>query len=67
MMFVVDRNAAVGNEASAAESLENKLVEKTNAAQNDKITYLDPDFWYLSGGGLQSVAQMVTDVQSAFE
>lgn len=67
MMFVVDRNAVVGNGASAAESLENELVEKTNAAQNDKIIYLDPDFWYLSGGGLQSVAQMVTDVQSAFE
>ena len=67
MMFVVDRNAAVGNDASAADSLENELVEKTNAAQNDKIIYLDPDFWYLSGGGLQSVAQMVTDVQSAFE
>lgn len=67
MMFVVDRNAAVGNDASAAESLENELVEKTNAAQNDKIIYLDPDFWYLSGGGLQSVTQMVADVQSAFE
>jgi len=67
MMFVVDRNAAVGNDASAADSLENELVEKTNASQNDKIIYLDPDFWYLSGGGLQSVAQMVTDVQSAFE
>jgi iron complex transport system substrate-binding protein len=67
MMFVVDRNAAVGNEASAADSLENELVQKTNAYKNDKIIYLDPDFWYLSGGGLQSVAQMVTDVQTAFE
>lgn len=67
MMFVVDRNAAVGNEASAADSLENELVQKTTAYKNDKIIYLDPDFWYLSGGGLQSVAQMVTDVQTAFE
>ncbi|MCJ1909495.1 siderophore ABC transporter substrate-binding protein [Planococcus ruber] len=67
MMFVVDRNAAVGNDASAKDSLENELVEKTTAYQNDKIIYLDPDFWYLSGGGLQSVSQMVTDIQSAFE
>lgn len=67
MMFVVDRNAAVGNDASAKDSLENELVQKTNAYQNDKIIYLDPDFWYLSGGGLQSVSQMVTDIQSAFE
>ena len=67
MMFVVDRNAAVGADASAKDSLENELVQKTNAYQNDKIIYLDPDFWYLSGGGLQSVSQMVTDIQSAFE
>ena len=67
MMFVVDRNAAVGNEASAADSLENELVQKTNAYKNDKIIYLDPDFWYLSGGGLQSVSQMVKDIESAFE
>lgn len=67
MMFVVDRNAVVGNGTNAAETLENELVQKTNAYKNDKIIYLDPDYWYLSGGGLQSVAQMVTDVQSAFE
>ncbi|WP_223637089.1 siderophore ABC transporter substrate-binding protein [Planococcus sp. 4-30] len=67
IMFVVDRNAVVDSGTSAAESLENELVEKTNAYKNDKIIYLDPDFWYLSGGGLQSVAQMVTDIESAFE
>lgn len=67
MMFVVDRNAVIGNETNAADSLENELVQKTNAYKNDKIIYLDPDYWYLSGGGLQSVTQMVTDVQSAFE
>lgn len=67
MMFVVDRNAAVGNEGSAKDSLENELVQKTNAYKNDKIIYLDPDFWYLSGGGLQSVSHMVTDIQSAFK
>ena len=67
MMFVVDRNAAVGADASAADALENELVQKTNAYKNDNIIYLDPDFWYLSGGGLQSVGQMVTDIQTAFE
>ncbi|RNF38306.1 siderophore ABC transporter substrate-binding protein [Planococcus salinus] len=67
VMFVVDRNAAVGNDASAKESLENELVQKTTAYQNDKIIYLDPDYWYLSGGGLESVSQMVTGIQSAFE
>lgn len=67
LIFVIDRNAAVGNDASAKDSLENELVQKTTAYQEDKIIYLDPDYWYLSGGGLQSVSQMVTDIQSAFE
>lgn len=66
MMFVVDRNAAVGNDASASDTLENELVQKTNAYKNDKIIYLDPDYWYLSGGGLQSVSEMVTAIESAF-
>ncbi|WKA59009.1 siderophore ABC transporter substrate-binding protein [Planococcus shenhongbingii] len=67
LMFVVDRNAAVGGDASAKDSLENELVQKTNAYKNDRIIYLDPDYWYLSGGGLQSVSQMVMDIQAAFE
>ena len=67
MMFVVDRNAAVGTDASAKDSLENELVQKTTAYKEDKIIYLDPDYWYLSGGGLQSVNEMVKAIQSAFE
>lgn len=67
MLFVIDRTAAVGGEIGAKETIENELVKKTNAYQNDSIIYLDPDFWYLSGGGLQSVSQMVEDVASAIE
>ncbi|MCM3612245.1 siderophore ABC transporter substrate-binding protein [Planococcus sp. MERTA32b] len=67
MIFVVDRNAAVGTDASAKDSLENELVQKTTAFKEDKIIYLDPDYWYLSGGGLQSVSEMVKEIQSAFE
>lgn len=67
MIFVIDRNAAVGTDASAKDSLENELVERTTAFKEDKIIYLDPDYWYLSGGGLQSVSEMVKAIQSAFE
>ena len=67
IIFVVDRNAAVGGDASAKDSVENELVQKTNAYKNGKIVYLDPDYWYLSGGGLVSVEQMVQDIQSVFE
>ena len=52
ILFVVDRDAAVGGDASAKDSIENEFVKKTNAYKNGKIIYLDPDYWYLSGGGL---------------
>lgn len=65
ILFVIDRNAAVNSGASAKSSLENELVQKTNAYKNGKIIYLDPDYWYLSGGGLQSIKAMVKEVESA--
>ncbi|PSL40503.1 iron complex transport system substrate-binding protein [Planomicrobium soli] len=67
IIFVVDRNAAVGAGASAKDSLENELVQKTNAFKNGKIIYLDPDYWYMSGGGFESVSAMVKEIQSAYK
>lgn len=66
-LFVIDRGAVVGGETSARQMLENELVKKTKAYQNDHIIYLDPNYWYISGGGLASVAEMVNEVKSAFE
>src|SRR5699024_1097184 len=45
MLYVVDRGAAIGEESSAKQTVENKLMEKTTSYQNDDIFYLDPDFW----------------------
>jgi len=64
-LFVVDRGAAVDGESSGKQIVENDMVEKTNAYKNGNIIYLDPDFWYLSGGGLESVSSMVKEVESA--
>lgn len=66
MLFVIDRSAAVGDGDSAKKIVENKLTERTNAYKNDKIIYLDPDFWYLSGGGLISVPEMIKEVDASF-
>ena len=65
ILFVIDRDAAVNSEAGAKKTIENELVEKTNAFKNDKIYYLNPDQWYLSGGGLQSVQLMLKDAEVA--
>ncbi|MCG7336720.1 siderophore ABC transporter substrate-binding protein [Sporosarcina sp. ACRSM] len=65
ILFVIDRDKAVGGDASAKDAIENELVMKTNAYKNGKIIYLDPGYWYLSGGGLQSVQEMVAEVETA--
>lgn len=67
ILYVVDRGAAVGTESSAKVVVENKLMEKTKAYKNDKIIYLDPDFWYLSNGGLTSVSEMVKEVSDSLD
>ena len=65
LLYVIDRGAAIGEESSAKQIVENKLMEKTKAYQNDQIIYLEPDFWYLSGGGLISVAEMVKEIENS--
>lgn len=67
MLYVVDRSAVVGGETSAKQLVENELVEKTKAYQNDNIVYLNPDYWYLSGGGLISVQEMINEISKSLE
>lgn len=67
-LFVVDRDAVVeGGAQTAKEVIENDLVKNTNAYKNGNIVYLNPEYWYLSGGGLISVNEMLVEVEKAFE
>ncbi len=67
-LFVIDRGAVVAEGTSSSkETVENELVQKTKAYKNGNITYLDPNYWYLSGGGLVSVEEMVKEVAAALE
>jgi len=63
-LFVIDRGAAVDGESSAKELIENELIFNTKAYKNDNIVYLNPDFWYLSGGGLISVSEMIKEIEN---
>ena len=65
ILFVIDRDAAVGTESSVKDSIENELVKKTNAYKNGKIIYLNADYWYLSGGGLLSMKEMINEMEEA--
>ncbi len=66
-LYVIDRNAVVAGSGSAKETLNNDLVNGTNAAKEDRIVYLDPQYWYLSGGGLLSVAEMVKEIEGGLK
>lgn len=67
MLYVIDRGTAIGEESSAKKVVENKLVKKTKAYKDDNIVYLKPDIWYLSGGGLESVSEMVSEVDKSLD
>jgi iron complex transport system substrate-binding protein len=64
-LFVIDRNQVVAGEGDAHDSVENELVKNTKAYKEGNIIYLNPDYWYLSGGGLISVDAMVKEIDAA--
>lgn len=65
-LFVIDRSAAI-EKGTAKEVIENEIVKSTNAYKNGHITYLDPGYWYLSGGGLESVSEMVKEIEKGLK
>lgn len=67
VLFVIDRDAAVGQDSSVKNSIENDLVKKTKAYENDKIVYLNGELWYLAGGGLQSFKAMIDEVEQSIQ
>lgn len=68
LLYVIDRGAAITEgEPAAKQMIENELMKNTNAYQNDDIVYLNPDYWYLSGGGLISVKEMLQEVSDSLE
>lgn len=59
-LFVIDRDAAIGREGSAAtQLLDNQVVHQTKAWQAGKVVYLDAAAWYLVGGGISSMQRTV--------
>jgi iron complex transport system substrate-binding protein len=66
-LFVIDRGSAVEGESTAKTLLDNDLMKQVNAVKEDNVIYLDPNYWYLSGGGLTSVSEMVKEVEKVLE
>ncbi|MGG0285478.1 siderophore ABC transporter substrate-binding protein [Peribacillus butanolivorans] len=66
-LFVVDRDAVAGDGAAAKKTVENDIVKNTKAYKEGNIIYLDPNYWYLSGGGLESVDSMVKEISKGIK
>lgn len=66
VIFVMDRTAAIGGEASD-DFTDNSLIQQTTAYETDQIIYLTPDVWYLSEGGTQAFSKMMEEVSVVFE
>ena len=68
LLFVLDRDAAIGESGAAAEQvLDNELGRGTKAWTNDGVHYLDSSVWYIAPNGLPSVEAMVEEIAAAVE
>ncbi|MCM3759921.1 siderophore ABC transporter substrate-binding protein [Alkalihalobacillus oceani] len=66
-LFVIDRDQALDEAGNENPLINNEIVNSTNAAQNDNIIFLNPSVWYMSGGGLISVAEMVKEIHEGIQ
>lgn len=68
ILFVIDRDAAIGESGVAARQvLDNELVRGTTAWETGAVHYLDSAVWYLAPNGLPSVETMVEEIAQAVE
>lgn len=66
-VFVVDRDAGVGeNGGAAAALLDNELFNQTNAAKAGHVVYLDPQAAYISMNGYAAVNLLLDQVLAGF-
>ncbi|MCE2570295.1 siderophore ABC transporter substrate-binding protein [Motilimonas eburnea] len=67
-ILVLDRNSLHNKQSqSLRQSLDNPLVKATPAYQQDQITYLDVDAWYLAMSGVTATETMVSDIKRAIK
>lgn len=63
VLLVVDRSAAIGNDAADTQALEQALSGA--GASETRLVVLTPALWYLSGGGLQSLKLQIDEIVDA--
>ncbi|QAY71375.1 siderophore ABC transporter substrate-binding protein [Xylanimonas protaetiae] len=62
-LFVIDRDAAIQSGGEAARAvLDNEIVRRTQAYQNDRIVFVDTTSWYIAGTGVVGVQNLLDEV-----
>ena len=64
-LFVIDRDAGVGNEGAAEQLLDNELIHQTNAWKNGHVVYLEPQAAYVTMHGYQGLILLLDQVTVA--
>lgn len=67
LIIVMDRGQIAGSEITAQQLMNNEFVVRTNAYKNNKIVYVNPESWYLTEGGIQSLENAVKELKTFFE
>lgn len=67
ILYIIDRNEIMLGKKTDRTEIENALIQKTNAYKNNRVIYVDPNVWYLSGGGTYSLNHMVDDVLKGYQ
>ncbi len=65
-LFVVDRDAGVGNEGSARQVLDNELIHGTTFWSRNQVVYLDPAAAYVTMHGYQGLMLLLDQVIAGY-
>ncbi|WP_370695898.1 siderophore ABC transporter substrate-binding protein [Streptococcus orisasini] len=63
-LFVLDRGATIGQDASADKILKNDVIKDTDAVKNKHVFQVNGKNWYLNTGGVRVTKSMIKEVQS---
>ena len=63
VLFIIDRTQAIGGDTHNNNIESQLLIAETTAAQKERLVRLDPEVWYLSGGGIESLNRMMDDLE----
>jgi len=67
IVYIIDRSAAIGQTPMSQDHFKAADFAEISAVKNDKVVYLTPKLWYLSGKGLQSLDLQTDEIMKAID